>query len=97
MGGLRFSKGLQYAALVATQVIGESQTVAANAMLVSGRSWRAPEDAQAQRSLVARRAMISNPHVHQLGVALVTFRNQTDEEQRVAFLEVGEDTELLQG
>ena len=38
--------------------------------------------------------MISNPHEHQLGVALVTSK-PTAEEQRAASLEVGEDSELL--
>ena len=40
--------------------------------------------------------MISNPHEHQVGVALVTCRNQTAEEHQVALLEVGEDGEILQ-
>ena len=40
--------------------------------------------------------MISNPHEHQLSVALVTCRNQAAEEQRDALLELGEDAELLQ-
>ena len=39
--------------------------------------------------------MIGNPHERRLGVALVTCRNQTDEEQRVAVLGVGADAELL--
>ena len=37
-----------------------------------------------QRDLRPGGSMISNPHEHQLGVALVTCRNQTAEEQRVA-------------
>ena len=67
--------------------------------LVSGRPLRAPEDAQGQSSLRdmwLARAMISTLHDHLWGVALVTCRNQTAEEQRVALLEVGEDAELLQ-
>ena len=40
--------------------------------------------------------MISEPHEHQLGVALVACRNQAAEEQRVALSDVGEDTGFME-
>ena len=36
----------------------------------------------------------ANPHKHQKGVALVTYRDQTAQEHRVALLELGEDAEV---
>ena len=85
MGCLQFTRGLQHAAFVAALVVGESQTVAANATRV--QSWL--------QDLWQGGAMISNPHEAPVGAAPVTCRNQAAEEQRVAMLEVGENAELL--
>ena len=45
--------------------------------LLSARSWRGPEDAQGAKLVWLGGSMISNPHEHQLGVALVSCRSQT--------------------
>ena len=101
-GGLRFTRGLQLAASVATPVVGESQTVAANAGNAGDRArrqhhetWHVGDPCLHQnmhnvqgslRDLWPGGAMISNPHEHQLGVALVTCGNRNAGEPRVALL-----------
>ena len=79
MGGLRFARGRQHAAVLAK---GDHENR-------GGRSRREHHETAGHRAWRMGGAVVSTHHVQWLGVALVTCRSQTAEGQRVALVGSG--------